>query len=67
MMIVGQSNLVSKIECNPEICIGDTVVKPSATVCNIGAIFDSEMKMLKQFMEDQQKVQALLRKKMGGG
>ena len=48
LMVLGQSSLVSKIEGNLEIFIGNTVVKTSLKVRNIGAIFDSEMKMQDQ-------------------
>ena len=46
-MIVGQNSLTSKID-NPELIIGNANVKPTTKVRNIGAIFDTEMKMLDQ-------------------
>ena len=48
MMIVGQNSLTSRIEGSPELSIGNTKVKPTETVRNIGAVFDAEMKMCDQ-------------------
>ena len=48
MMIVGRNSLIGKIDGVRELCIGDTVLESSQTVRNIGAKFDSEMRMLRQ-------------------
>ncbi len=48
MMIIGKNSVVEKIDGILEIEIGETTVKPSPRVRNIGAIFDSEMRMLEQ-------------------
>ena len=48
MMIIGRDSIITKIEGKLEVFIEDTVVTPSQKVRNIGAIFDSEMRMLDQ-------------------
>ena len=46
MMIIEKNCETSKIDGKQELCIGDTIVKPTSKARNIGGEFDSEMKMM---------------------